>query len=270
MIIERMYVEHEEGSVSTDPFVIGDEGCIYKATQEAMLSQAEQEAGKGRSIRYITPFVPEQNMQHLYDCIYSLAGEKKLKVTFNDYGFLFRCLDLIKDGNIIPVLGRLLTRSIIDSPWSDEIMKQEEADLSAAVLGPSFIHEAKIEVLNRYNIYELEVNICAPSFIEEWHRMGMKVTGYANNALISIGRTCYSARWHAITGECSGTEACRSPISIELSKKWSRKNFMYQDASHQDRQRYGGMYILGNAVYRQQDSADALAGLMGNYDYMIV
>lgn len=163
---------------------------------------------------------------------------------------LYKCKELIKDGRIIPVLGRILTHSIIDCPWYSRILAHEEPELSSAVSGYTFVHAAKWSVINIFNINEIEINIGNYNQLELVKKIPYKITGHAENILLSVGRVCFSAKWNQLClPECRNDSKCRKIIKTNLDKKWGKMKMMYEEADEEMKKYYTGIYLVGNVVY---------------------
>ena len=93
-----------------DHIVLGNEGCALQAISPEVVENISFASQLGIKIRYLTPIVPNQYMQRFYQVINTLPQGSK--VTFNDWGLLYKCWPLIEKQQIIPVLGRIITRSI--------------------------------------------------------------------------------------------------------------------------------------------------------------
>lgn len=234
--------------------VIGNEGCIYRLIHNDILEMAK-EAGKRKiSVRLLTAFVPDKYMEQAYTQIEKLSNVCRLKVTFNDYGLLQRCKKLIECGSIIPVAGRILTRSIIDCPWYSKLLMHENEKLKDAIVGSNYYHSSKWDVIKKYGINELEINTIEDKYVDEIKKSGFDITYYADNNIISVGRVCFAARWYELKlPKCSESSKCQTKISIGLYKKWSKKIHMCEEADISIKKYYDHMYLQGNVVYRKLD-----------------
>lgn len=234
-----------------DGIVIGDECCIHKILNfnwKDIVVQLEQ---SGYMIRFVTPFVPEKYMDDLYTLLFRLCKIKKFKVTFNDFGFLYKCRKLAESGKITPVMGRVITRSIIDCPWHENILAYEDLSLKNAVTGYSAIHNIKWEVFKQYGACEAELNFAMTEATDYFKNKGVYITCYADNLLVSIGRHCYSARWYGLDQKnCWNQPECQNKLSISLDKKWGKMKLMYESANEEDKLLYEKLYVVGNAVYK--------------------
>lgn len=232
-----------------DEVVIGHEGCVYRALSSMNRDCVLAATLRGNDVRFVTPLVPERYVEDLRRKIDDLSRFRVLKVVFNDYGLLYACSDLISKGRIIPVLGRIITRSIIDCPWHDRILSSENDDIRDAVYGNSFVHKAKLDILDQYQIKEIETNWYSSEYIDELARQGLKITVYGENSLISTSRVCYEAYWRgvAIQSDCVGY--CNNKRYIHLAKKWSKKWKTYMEPNDEDGLLYEKLYVRGNQVF---------------------
>lgn len=232
--------------------VIGSEGCIYNALRNEYFNIAKLAAERQLRIRFITPFVPDKYMEQIYEKIERLSELSQIKVTFNEFGLLNKCKELIESSKIIPVLGRMLTRSIIDCPWYDELLQDEEGITQQAVLGYNFKHESKIRFLKKYHIEEIEINY-NKNFSEEleyFNNNGIEITCHSN-MLLSIGRVCFTAKCYEMTyPTCLQEELCNKTINISLVKGWNHNQLVNQLDSDISKV-YRNMYFKCNIVYQK-------------------
>lgn len=238
--------------VNIDGIVIGDEGCIYRALDPRWVPWVEQAEKRSQTVRYVTPPVPNKYTEELFQYIIKLAVISKIKVTFNDYGMLYCCKELIEKERIIPVLGRIITRSITDCPWNKELMRYEEPKLAMAVTGNNLAHLSKWEVFRKFCIREVELNMLHSLNKMQLDGGNLILTGYNSNALVSVGRVCFSARWQGLElPHCRNDVKCHKKLAIEINKKWGKMKLMYEEPSEQVKQKYQDLYVRGNIVYKQ-------------------
>lgn len=236
----------------TDGIVVGDEGCIYKVLANEVQELFAYAEEKKIPVRYLTPFVPDKFVDILYERICKFADRVELKVVFNDYGLLHRCKNLIAEGKIIPVLGRILTRSIIDCTWADKLLQNEEPELAKQVLGYSFLHDHKLELLQEYNIKEMEINIPAIEPIRNLDLKDVKIIIHKQESIVSVGRVCFAARYASVEiPDCLRTDICNNKIKFSLLKKWKRNTSTLLEAEEEYKKYYEDMYLKGNIVYRE-------------------
>lgn len=242
----------QDNPVNVDGIVIGDEGCIYRVLDPRWITWVEQAKKRNLTVRYVTPPVPNKYIEELFYYINNLTTISKLKVTFNDYGMLHRCKELIEKDKIIPVFGRVITHSITDCPWYEELLKHEDPELAMAVTGSNLAHPSKWKVLREFNIREIELNINDRGNAAELHQNNLVLTGYNSNILVSVGRVCFSARWQGLKlPHCYNDDKCRTKLTIKIDKTWGKMKLMYEEPSDEVKQKYQDLYVRGNIVYKQ-------------------
>lgn len=231
--------------------VIGDEGCIYRSLDLRWISWVERALNRNVALRYLTPPVPNKNVEELFNYIVNLTTLTTPKVSFNDFGMLYRCQELIKRKKIIPVLGRIITRSILDCPWYKELLKNENPELITAITGSNFVHRSKWEVLRQFDIDEIELNITNNKDASHLKEMGFRLTYYKSNILVSVGRICYSARWQGLElPKCCNNHSCRTELIIEIDKKWGKQKLMFEDPVESVKEKYQNLFVKGNIVFK--------------------
>lgn len=245
-------IHGREWPVDADGIVIGDEGCIHRALNPGWTSWVEQAEKRDFPVRYVTPPVPNQYTEELFRYISNLAHITRIKVTFNDYGMLYRCKELIAKTKIVPVLGRVITRSVTDCPWHEELLKHEDPGLTGAVTGSNLAHPSKWEVFRKLNIREIELNIHHRGNVKELQENNLVLTGYRSNLLVSVGRVCFSARWQGLKlPDCCNDRRCRMKLALEIDKTWGKMKLMYEEPSGPVKDKYRDLFVRGNMVYQQ-------------------
>jgi hypothetical protein len=247
-------VEQEEWNRGV---VVGNEGCIYAALSEQIEQIIKIAKNKSLPVRYITPFIPEKYISQIYNKIEEYSKSNQIKVVFNDYGLLYKCKSLIEDKKIIPILGRVLTRSIIDCPWADKLLSSEYKEYSDIILGLNFNHGSKLEFLKKYHIEEIEVNIPKKNYINEFGIPGINLTAYRDNSIISIGRVCFQARYEKRKiSDCKKEKMCGKELIVTLNKRIREKKVKGRNLNKELCEDMGEMYVRGNVVYRKVSEDD--------------
>ena len=241
--------------------VFGSETCVYKALNEEVIST---NVINMTNIRYVTPMIPEGYIEKMYRYIKKLVAYGELKVTFNDYGLLYRCRDLIQLKVIIPVLGRVLTRSIIDCPSYSFILQNESESLRKAIVGTTWNHESKLLLLKAYGIREIEVNMIYDESFCFLKQNGILLTAHSENILLSVGKSCFASRYmnKPIPYSCE-EKLCDKKIEVELIKKW-KKGFYIDNKDLRDK-----LYIYGNSVFKKVQE-DSLKNVDDFFDIVII
>ena len=224
-----------------DHIVLGNEGCALQAISPEVVENISFASQLGIKIRYLTPIVPNQYMQRFYQVINTLPQGSK--VTFNDWGLLYKCWPLIEKQQIIPVLGRIITRSITDCPWHTKILEAEQRSKEMAL--SSFIHKSKLGILEKYKIKEIEVNAIDPNALTFYHDHHINVTCYENSRILSVARVCFHAKFYDFSPEsvCNCQSCSSECYHIELLQKCSRTTKMFCDATDRDKAYYDNLFV---------------------------
>lgn len=246
-----------------DHIVLGNEGCALQAISPEVVENISFASQLGIKIRYLTPIVPNQYMQRFYQVINTLPQGSK--VTFNDWGLLYKCWPLIEKQQIIPVLGRIITRSITDCPWHTKILEAEQRSKEMAL--SSFIHKSKLGILEKYKIKEIEVNAIDPNALTFYHDHHINVTCYENSRILSVARVCFHAKFYDFSPEsvCNCQSCSSECYHIELLQKCSRTTKMFCDATDRDKAYYDNLFVWGNIVFKKVGAIKKV-----NYDYIII
>ncbi len=232
--------------------VLGDEGCYKCAFSKNNLCILSSAIHKDIPVRYVTPVLGQSHVEKARKILINITESTVLKTVFNDLGLMYALKDYICEGRIIPVLGRVLTKSLIDCPWYGDIIGNESLITKRAIVGSTFYHESKIDFFKNFGVCEIEMNYCEDRYLSELKRCGWKITVYQSDRLISVGRSCYWALWHdGDIDKCDGLPQCNENIYIELEKKWSSKNKMLTIPDLSDKKRYDSIYVRGNKVYQK-------------------
>ncbi len=244
--------------------VLGDEGCVYRSLDSRWMEIAEESIRSGLTVRYLTPIVPDQYVDELYEYINKMTINSNIKVTFNDFGLLSKCRSLIEKKKITPVLGRILSRSVCECPWYKELLKYEDPELAAVLITNTFNHQIKKDILKEFNIKEIELNQQDLTFFNGADKEELKFTTYLPNRIVAVGRICYSARWYEmVLPDCREDIRCRNKLDIQLNMMWGKKRLLYEKPPENMKNYYKNLYVMGNIVYEQLSTDDLLDSLKG-------
>jgi hypothetical protein len=243
-------LDDETIEVQSNGVVLGDEGCIYLCLHDSVLDFAKKCKDKQKTVRFLTPIVPDRYMDDLVKRIEYLSRIISLKVTFNDYGLLHRCSKLIENKQIIPVFGRVLTRSMLDCNWAKRLLTNENDKVIAGLYEYSLMDNEKIKLLEEFHIQEIEVNYHPEKIAELSEVVKLPIVIY-NNQLLSVGRVCFSARYQQLKlPNCAECMECRKKLQFSVNKKWSKKRMCYDEPDEEFKQYMSDLYVQGNVVYR--------------------
>lgn len=202
--------------------VLGSELCPLRAVGLYQKKLVEAAVYQKKNIRFVTPITPQSYVDMIMEIIYDLPVATK--VTFNDFGILFACKSIIKCGKIRPVLGRIITRSLIDCPWFEKIINNEEENEDLLNLN-NMTFDAKIDFLKEWNINEIEVNNCPPESLRYFHDNNILVAQYERYNLLSVSRTCFHMLMkQKSTAVCNEHMHCGSTLkSVKMTNYYSNK-----------------------------------------------
>jgi hypothetical protein len=220
---------------------------------------AKKQLAAGGELRFLTPIVPDACFGRLFDCLEELGGIRPFKVTFNDYGLLHRCRHRIKQGRILPVAGRILTRSSLDCAWRDDLFNGGADDKRDMILRYNMQNGMKNIFFGQFAIQELEVNYYPGHFDRLLADQPLALYVHQNQNLLSVGRACFYARMerHPVQG-CLEEPACKQSKHIAMKSLWSKKDARYRDDLTGRFPKRA--YLRGNAVF------DAIEQDMARYE----
>ena len=231
--------------------VIGHEGCIYRALDRNNLVIADFCARNNIQIRFVTPIIPESFMETALSFIKELVDIAEaviLKITFNDLGLFHSCLPF--SDHFIPVLGRIISRSLIDCPWYNRLISNETSDVQQALMGYTFFHESKKQMFLLHGVQEVEVNVAPFQYLRELVEQNIEITVYSDNKLISTSRVCYSSMLlgHSVNKGCKSF-VCADIVPISLDKIWDKTSRMRMIPPLEVKELYRDLYIQGTQVF---------------------
>ncbi|WP_066495027.1 hypothetical protein [Abyssisolibacter fermentans] len=205
-----------------------------------------------KNIRIVTPMVPQKLIDKIFNIINEIAAKKKIKVVFNDVGLLYMCKNLIDNNKINPVIGRILTHSFFDCPWSSKILECENNDVKSAFNQYFCLDHSKKKLFEEYNVKEFELNYHKGDAAYNLKKNGFKVTTYNFNKLLSVGRICFAARFFQLYyPNCYNENICKRKVHLDVVKKWGKNRIINDEISSLDKAYFKNNYLIGNAVYEE-------------------
>ncbi|MNZ79641.1 hypothetical protein D3C78_982510 [compost metagenome] len=191
------------------------------------------------------------NMQLAKDTIDELISTNAIySITFNDFGVLYYVTNKYKNLNIKYYLGRLLTKSFSDCPWSDHLNRNEEDFVRKYMNGFVLNDPRKIKLFKDMRIggAHLSVNHKNLEGLQEITQSGFDVIVHLNTIIGSSSRICSQAQYHGMNyPACKGK--CEKPVVLKLSKLWSLKEDGYIEPSEEVKKIVPDYYVAGNITY---------------------
>lgn len=231
----------------TQNVVLGSELCPLGAVDSYQKKLVKAAICQEKNLRFVTPITPQAYVNMLVKMIYDLPVATK--VTFNDFGLLFACKSIIKSKKIFPVLGRIITRSLIDCPWFDKIIKNEEG-LGDLLSLNNMTFDAKIAFLREWNINEIEVNNCPTESLRYFHDNNILVAQYERYNLLSVSRICFHMKMNQrSTSFCNEHMNCSSTLkSVEMTNYYSNNLKLLKQCCGSEYFGHNAVVLDGNAL----------------------
>lgn len=236
--------------------VIGNEGCVYSFLSGKNNEIVKKAVEHTLNIRVLTPLIPDGYIDKVYNRIMQWTQyNQNMKITFNDFGLLYKCASLISEHKITPVCGRIISRSIIDCPWYKELLQDEKEEIKSAILNYNFLHNSKIEFIKCFGMSEIELNYHAiyKEALLYLDQQNIKLTTH-NNVLLSVGRVCFSARWHEKPyPDCINEDICSKILKIRRGEAWVNWN---ESRNNSNAPLFQELCVRGNLVYYENETDD--------------
>ncbi|RCX21456.1 hypothetical protein DFP94_102209 [Fontibacillus phaseoli] len=229
---------------------LGDEGCVYKLPHEAEIIQLKNNL-EHAEIHIITPLVSQKNLQYAKDTLDELISTRLIhSLTFNDYGLLYYAVNKHPNSHVKFYLGRLLTKSFSDCPWSDHLNRDEDDSIKTYMNGFVLNDPRKINLFKNMGIVGAHLNVSKKNIegLNEITETGLEVIVHLNTIIGAASRICSQAQYSAtLFPDCK--EECEQPSVLKLSKLWSIKARGYVDPSKEVQQIVPDYYVSGNITY---------------------
>ncbi len=251
MRIDRLNFDTTTDYNQIQSFSIGHESCIIKffhiIQNETLLSFVKEQRQNGKTIRIITPFVPERHLDAMKSAIERIRGQKCFEnsiIIVNDFGlmnYLFKT-----DHNCQLCLGRSLSVCFDYAPWGHQIYADEPSQIQRVVAQISFYDDEKMEFYSKYNVTEIEANVTEKTVesLKNIQKAGFQVNAHQSTFLYGIQRSCYIKRYHA-GQSCNATE-CDHVQQIEIDSLWDNTGFFEVS---EDINFPSPLYLRGNQIY---------------------
>lgn len=232
---------------SFDVLSVGDEGCIHKTPLGVeALNIANKIIDNGSEFKFITPKVADKYIGCLLETIEMLTTHiKQYTLVVNDTGLLYIC----NKKGVLPnrvFLGRSISRSLEDTPWSNEYIKEEENKLD--ILANNLADEPKIKFMNKYKINGIESNLLPTSEhgFKRISEYGWEVSAHIGNSTLAFTRSCSYARFKNLEVGCC-EDQCKEGINISMEEISDGQAFC--PCKKPENSDLLDFYLLGNILY---------------------
>lgn len=250
---------------------IGNEGCIYKLPRKDELQQLKK-SDETLEIHIITPLVSQTNLQLAKDRIDDLISSKLIaSITFNDYGLFYYTADNHRDSGVKYYLGRLLTKSFSDCPWSDHLNRNEDEHVQKYMNGFVMNDPRKIKLFQDMGVtgVHLSVNKKNIAGLNEISESGLDIIVHLDTIIGAASRICSQAQYHDVKyPDCK--EKCEQPAVLKLSRLWSLKEDGYIEPSEEVKQVVPQYIVAGNITYYRNPDYNFLIDRSDSIEYGIM
>lgn len=238
---------------------IGDEGCVYRLPNKSEIKhQLEQIFGMGIKARFVTPKAGEREINVISNAVRTVAEfGKEVDLIINDLGVLQICRKMkLEYPNINIILGRLMTRSIIDCPWGELAIRNESSEIKEDFKRHSYDQKEKIELMHQVGVKGIEVNSIKgiADSITRIMENNIDVSVHFDRRLLTVGRNCITARYYSVKfPHCKAV--CGKEFNIEWDGLWLSP--LQNDIAVEDihKKMLEGAIVIGNRVLAPGNSS---------------
>lgn len=252
MLIEQRMNWLNIGNVSKkiDILSIGNESCIFpfffiEQNWEDFLKLITLDL----RIKIVLPRISQNELSptiKLLKKIWSL--QRDIEFVLNDWGVIFFCTQHLRRVNIH--IGRQLCRSLIDCPWGNEILENENQTIQQMISSHPYDDLSRLNKIKEQGVYGIEFN--SMPWIYEYHTFEEAKVETAINCdsyLLTCGKTCLAKR---IVEKEECLKLCDMQFDITPAGKWmgyckNRKAF-----DEYEKNLLNGMSIHGKSVLLPQ------------------
>ena len=237
--------------INPDTIGIGDEGCYYRlpAVEKALAVKQKIERA-GIRFRLITPKIFQNHFDEVIYLIRRLSESgKNYHLTVNDLGLLHIC----REKGILPdyvTLGRGMTRSFMECPWYENLLRDEEEELQRTIIQNYMAHKVKLDFFNQYGVNAIEANMVNEQEDAYGNIVdnGWKVNVHYGYMTVSVARICQTAKYHRINPpDCF--EKCSERLTLQMTQiHTKRTNFKISEEAGK---RVPDFILKGNILYRE-------------------
>lgn len=240
----------DDGVKEADILSFGSESCIIPVLHiercwSLFLSLIEKE----KCLKIITPRIAQSEIKEIIDLIDRIFDlDISIDIVINDLGLLKYCSTRNNVFNIH--IGRQLSRSLVDCPWHEEILKNEEIDVQEIMRGHPFNSENLIRILKGRGVRGIELNSLEGGMnLQSLRECDMELSIHEKNYLITCGRTCLAKR---ILQGVSCYELCDKQFELTLTGKWLSVFQNQNEVSDYERKILDGLSMRGKEVILPQ------------------
>jgi hypothetical protein len=230
---------------------IGSEGCPHKLPGiEAVREASKKVRAAGKSLRLITPKVPQIDFAEVIELLRQIIGEPLVDAfTFNDFGVLDTLRDELRPFSIDVGRELIFSHDVAPGLWEDK-----HGDPMVFEFNVGF--REKIEFMQSLGIGGVEMNYlprALPGTLDflKAHRFRRSV--HLVYQMIAVSRSCHVARnFHLDRNECAGR--CDELLKLEVNQMIHMHN-QTSDQRYSEPDEFNRalpFYVQGNIVFIKQ------------------
>lgn len=250
--IDRMDFPAEADYGEVQSFGIGHESCVLKFIKvirdPGLLEFAGRQKEAGRTIRIVTPFIPERHLNE----VKAVLQEALARPVFEDSTVVVNDLGLMNylhrvDGMRRMRLGRSLISCFDYAPWGRSIYENESPSVQKAVAQVSLYDEEEMALFRRYQVTEVEADLTEGSAesLKELQKEGFQVYVHRSSILYGTQRSCWIRR--RSPGHTCGGGECERAERLEPDRLWDGAGFFEIPPDTN----FPVMYLRGNQICAQ-------------------
>jgi hypothetical protein len=233
---------------------LGDETCIHQLfPSKDLLKGLEKIAKAGRQARVVTPLISNLYIEKVANLIGDIVQlEIPIAISFNDYGLLYKCRNLVREPNKIFSLGRLLAKSVDNWPWKDRIVDNESKSVRNNLLQNNSCHDIKLAFLKQFGVSSVELNYkpAQLAYLDGYKKNEIEILVHLDWILLAVSRSCPIVRYHALTIPNCKSE-CQKTYLLDLV---GREGVSRVDNEDEDVfAAFPQLIIWGNGIYQKNE-----------------
>ncbi|MBS5842950.1 MAG: hypothetical protein KIC77_05650 [Clostridiales bacterium] len=232
--------------LKADILSFGSESCIIPVLHIARYwSLFLSLLGKYERLKIVTPRIAQNELRETMDLLKRIFDLNiPIDIVVNDWGLLKYCS--VKKNVFNIHIGRQLSRSLVDCPWHEEILKNEKINVQEIMREHPFNSTKMIKTLKEMGVVGIELNSLERGMnLQFLLKSNLEVSIHEKNYLITCGRTCLAQK---ILQGIPCYELCDKQYELELAGKWFNVFQNQNEVNDYERAMLNGLSVSGKKV----------------------
>lgn len=228
----------------------GSEGCLVPVLHidrcwPLFLTLLE----KKERLKIVTPRISQNELRNVIDLLDRIfALNIPLDIVINDWGILKYCS--IRKSVFKIHIGRQLSRSLVDCPWHDEILRNEKIGVQEIMKEHPFNSTRWIKTFEEIGVVGIELNSLERGMnLNFLFGSNMEVSIHEKNYLVTCGRTCLAQK---MVQNVPCHELCDKQYELVLAGKWCNVFQSQDEVSEYEKGLLNGLSVSGKKVLLPQ------------------